>query len=247
MEGRLMEFWKFLQDVFNTWVEKVGIILTILPFIEKIPRVRAWLQEKPILERFVPLLWVVGILCMVGGFYSAWHDQYHAALSAEAELNSKYIPDLIGELEDITVAPGGENNQDVISFVVTKITNRGAQSIADHFSVEILRDTGESRPAQILNQHESMIRLAIPKGPTLILRPDDYLPRKAGVQLIPTNGAAEGFIPILIEGIPREEIFNGKTKVKFTFKDALGKSYSVERPVGPRQRVFGLQGLQKQQ
>jgi hypothetical protein len=45
------ELWIWLVAVFSTTVEKVGVVLTILALIEKIPRVRHFLSEKPILDR----------------------------------------------------------------------------------------------------------------------------------------------------------------------------------------------------
>jgi len=40
---------EFLLAVFGSWIEKVGIVLTIIPFVENIPSIRAWLLDKPIL------------------------------------------------------------------------------------------------------------------------------------------------------------------------------------------------------
>src|SRR5258708_23618060 len=122
-------FWQFIKEVFDTWAEKVGIILTILPFIEKIPRVRTWLQEKPILDRFVPLLWVVGIACMVGGFYSAWDDQHRAAMRANQQLESLSKPELTGLINQVVIGddPGEVGCQ---FFFDIAVKNSGAPSIA---------------------------------------------------------------------------------------------------------------------
>ena len=48
-----MEFKEFLSSVFSSWVEMAAIVLTLLPFIEKIPRVKTWLSDKPLIDRFV--------------------------------------------------------------------------------------------------------------------------------------------------------------------------------------------------
>ena len=74
-----MEVKEFLNAVFYTWVEWVGIMLTIIPFIEKIPRIRRWLNEKPLLDRYSPLLWVIGLTFVFYGFFVAWRDQYRRA------------------------------------------------------------------------------------------------------------------------------------------------------------------------
>ena len=91
-----MELWKFITAVFGTWVEKVGIFLTILPFIEKIPRVKQWLSEKPIIDRFVPALWVIGGICVLWGFYAAWAEEHQKIWSQMAymaiRVNEPWIP-----------------------------------------------------------------------------------------------------------------------------------------------------------
>src|SRR2546430_6912216 len=79
-------FAEFLKSVFGTWAEKVGIILTIIPFIEKIPRVRMWLRGKPFLDRFVPLLWVIGGIGICWGLFASWGDQYQKRQTAEQAL-----------------------------------------------------------------------------------------------------------------------------------------------------------------
>jgi hypothetical protein len=79
-------FTEFLRSLLGTWVEKVGIVLTIIPFIEKIPRVRRRLEEKPLLDRFVSLLWVIGAICIFWGFFAAWSEQYEKRQAAEQAL-----------------------------------------------------------------------------------------------------------------------------------------------------------------
>lgn len=82
-----MEFWEFTKAVFDGWVEKVGLILTILPFLEKIPIVKGWLQDKPIIDRFNITIWIIGGSCVFWGFYAAWSDQHHAAIEAQNKLD----------------------------------------------------------------------------------------------------------------------------------------------------------------
>src|ERR1700731_128913 len=79
-------FWDFVAAVFSSWVEKAGIGLTLLPLIEKIPIIKRWLDDRPILERFSPLLWVIGLACIFSGFYSAWSDEHGKVLAQKAYL-----------------------------------------------------------------------------------------------------------------------------------------------------------------
>lgn len=81
-----MEFKEFLSSVFSSWVEMAGIVLTLLPFIEKIPRVKTWLSDKPLIDRFVPLIWIVGLSCVLWGVYAAWRDQYRQVRVLQGQL-----------------------------------------------------------------------------------------------------------------------------------------------------------------
>src|SRR5260370_7233283 len=83
---------EFSLTVLDSWVEKVGLFLTILAFLEKIPRVREYLHEKPIIDRFVPVLWFIGMFCIIWGFYSAWLVQYRAAREAQKQLEELTQP-----------------------------------------------------------------------------------------------------------------------------------------------------------
>lgn len=73
----------FVGDAFSTWMEKVGIVLTVLPFIETIPAVSAWLHGKPFIEDHLWFLWLVGGFCIVWGFYEAYRKQFEAREKAE--------------------------------------------------------------------------------------------------------------------------------------------------------------------
>src|ERR1700734_314910 len=86
-----MELKEFLLAVFSSWVERVGIILTVVPFIENIRRIKIWLHDKPILENFKWLLWVFGGLCIFWGFYSAWLDQRNSVTSVQKQKDELQI------------------------------------------------------------------------------------------------------------------------------------------------------------
>jgi hypothetical protein len=131
-----MELKGFLQAVFNGWVEIVGIILTILPFVEKIPRIKLWLQDKPFLERFSWLLWLIGGACMFWGFYSAWKEEHHQAIRAEQKLEELTQPKLVGTMNQWVAGTTPELNGMQV-FVELSIKNTGAPSIAQSFRMRI--------------------------------------------------------------------------------------------------------------
>jgi len=76
---------QFLSAVFSTAVELVGIVLTLLTFIENIPSIKKWLKEKSFLAFFPRLLRVIGIFCMVAGFYVAWHKEHSKVVALMSE------------------------------------------------------------------------------------------------------------------------------------------------------------------
>ena len=66
---------EFASAVLSSWAEKVGIVLTLFLIVERIPRIKARLGDKPLIDRFIPLLWVVAISCVLWGFFAEWKDR----------------------------------------------------------------------------------------------------------------------------------------------------------------------------
>ena len=70
-------------------------MLTFFAFIEKVPRVRNWLHDRPLLDRFVPFLYWAGAFFLVWGFYAAWSEQRAARNLAEEKLEVLTRPNFI--------------------------------------------------------------------------------------------------------------------------------------------------------
>jgi hypothetical protein len=210
-----VELKEFLQAVVNSWIEKVGIVLTILPFIEKIPRVQEWLKDKPLLERFVPLLWVIGGLCIIWGFYSAWLDQRHAWIDErEARLKLESVrPYLV--IEELSPAEvrawmvanvgnrvrpeadysraylfGSAPNNEFVLLTVRNLPNSiPAHNLKHYVTLVIRKDNGETQ----------QVPLDVPNNQNEVLMPGQYITRQ---QVIPKGtmftgiNAADGAVRI---------------------------------------------------
>jgi hypothetical protein len=133
-----MEFKDFLFAVFNTWTERMGIILTIIPFIEKIPRLRTWLQDKPLIERFLPWLWKAGVVLLIWGFYAAWLEQRHSVLDAQEKLAEMTKPQLAATLNQFI---SGDTSDGCEFLMDLSIRNFGAPSIAYGWHLKLKSDS----------------------------------------------------------------------------------------------------------
>jgi len=216
---------EFLKAAFATWVEKVGIILAIIPFIEKIPRVRAWLNEKALLDRFVPLLWVVGAFCIVWGFYVAWKDQYNARVQAEKKLEGLTRPKLIGVMDQL-VAGNTPELGGIQVFVVVSIKNDGAPSIAQAFQMRIKADSYDAteRPTFIPEGFK-----LIGEGGKILaeFHEADTWQRKAETAI--TQGVrVRGWLRFVFKGISADQLQTAKNRIREVyFKDIKDQEYTV--------------------
>lgn len=240
-----MELKEFFLAVLDSWVEKVGIFLTIISVIEKIPRVKVRLEDKPIIERFVPVLWVIAAFCVFWGFYSAWLVQYRARLQAETDLKKLTIPYLAGEIRFESAASAGDKEQDSIFTLIVAIENHGAPSIAKNIIVTLKTSAGKTIGARILQPPNGPIKLLVDGQKGFEFQPSEFLLRQVGAEPIPTNGSREGFLVTLALGITKQEIFSGNTVAEITFSDIQGKPYKIEKRIGTKQPFLDIYDLQK--
>lgn len=230
---------EFLAAVFSSWVEKVGIMLTVLPFVEKVPFVRRRLKDRPILERFAPLIWVIGGVCIFYGFYNAWQSERQIGVDAKNEtailqrkLDNLTVPALRGEIKAVFLAPAGPKNSDTLVVSVVRIYNNGAPSIADVTGMKlrltngkevVLADVPPLLPPQKLTFSSSRGQ------PRTALLFSDYLPSKAINNPIITGGAVKGWTWGLGKGVTMKEASSLGTLVIVSFKkDVAGHPYEMQ-------------------
>jgi hypothetical protein len=216
---------EFLAAVFRSWVGAVGIFLTVFPFIEKLPRVKEWLQDKPFLERYAWLLWIVGGLCIVYGFYDAWFQQREIAITSQQKLDGLSKPQLTGELlqiirGDISNLSSGELSVRV--FLLVSIKNLGSPSIADSFLVTV--EKGELKKTERL--------VFIPDGYTVTGGTDSHVIAtfKRGDALyektaspIERGDKKTGWLMVDFKGIRNDEISGPGVKFTVQCSDVTGK------------------------
>lgn len=221
-----MEFKEFISAVFDTWVEKVGIILTLAPFIEKIPRVRKWLSEKPLIDRFVPLLWGIGCTCIVWGFYGAWLNEHHARIAAQTRLDVLTKPNLSGTFVEMFSAKTGEHKQDCLASIVVQLENLGAPTALEESKFTVTR---ESKSHEGIFLPISSVRLFDSKGVSLTFHADDHLFKKAASAAIQTNVPVQSFFQVLMRGMSRDDFVGNGTTISLCYKDvATGTSHCIQ-------------------
>lgn len=233
-----MEFGNFLSAVFGSWVEKVGIILTLVPFIEKAPPVKRWLRNRPLLEKFTSILLWVGVLVVFWGFYDAWLQQVNQVRDLRAQnatlqqhLSSLQVPDLHGTITNIMFGRPPRGGSNCVLTLQAIITNTGAPSVADRITIRVsLKDRTNVRVEGLLPPPGSITLFeGFPrKSPGIILMSSDYLPNKALAEPIKTGGAVFGFMQAYIEGWTSKQIETKGAIVRLVFYDVTGKSYTAE-------------------
>lgn len=217
--------WLFFWTVLDSWVEKVGIMLTLIPFIERIPQIRSWLTEKPLLDRFVPLLWVIGGACIFWGFYAAWLDQYQARKALEARLQS---PDLQLQIGDTF---WGDRAGYLVFVVAGVVSNRyGPDSGVMNWEMNLELPSpshSQIRGTVIPSPKDALA----PKGAEVTFSPSDYLPTRT-LEPIRSGAAVPGWIWCVFP-LPSEDFRKfGSSVLVISFDDIVsGKTHYAKQPI----------------
>jgi hypothetical protein len=221
-----MHLKEFFAAVFSSWVEAVGIILTILPFVEKIPRIKAWLQEKPILERYAWLLWVVGGICIVYGFYNAWNEQREKTLTAEAKLEELTRPRFeisygtiaVGEMH--AVSENRKKDKHTAFFLPVTVLNRGAQSVIRGWTLTAQLPDGTKLQGSPFIPAEFTF-----KGMTF--SPSSSLFRRGTASPIVNGGQADGFVMFVFPAGLADKMAAKGSSFSLKLYDITNKEYEV--------------------
>lgn len=225
---------EFVGAVFDSWVEKVGVVLTVLLFIERIPRVKKRLDEKPLIDRFVPLLWIIAVFCVVYGFYSAWGDRYRDAAEAHRQLNNLTKPNFITTWGDdkspITGQPtekGHENNTGIL--VLVRLENRGAPSITKNWQLRI--DMPNDRPRYpnkvIPTFHHFTFYRDNGEEPLTVGGREDDIEEKTAEHAVPQGDARVGFVMYELPEVSYLRLREAGTKFTVSFYDVANIRYEL--------------------
>ena len=199
----------------------MGIILTVLPFIEKLPRVKKWLQIK---AAFVDrLILTVGIACIVWGFYAAWHTERDKRIAAETKLAELTTPKLSARVNFYLRGYSPEINS-VQVWLNVAIKNDGSPSVACCYSLRV-RSKGEIRkihPTRINNGFE----LKDAKGKVLAkFNASDRLEDKTSIAAIQRGLPVAGWLRFVLPGMTTAQF--GDAEKTLYFNDVNDKEYSV--------------------
>jgi hypothetical protein len=229
---------EFLAAVFNSWIEKAGLVLTILPFIEKIPSIKRRLGEKQILDRFAPVLWLIGICCIVWGFYSAWLDQHNGVISAKAEtakkqedLDALNKPILNGEILAVSAAPAGSHKENSFITIFLRLRNTGAPTALEFFTLSV---TKQSKPvdAQLVSQFNFENLYGENKRLLMVLRPQDHISNKLSAHALERNSLADAWVQAVAYDLTREKFMTPDTVLAISFRDvATNSSHKISIPM----------------
>jgi len=218
----LKEIGIFFWAVINNWAaySTGGIIVALI-----------WLwstaKQKTIPR---PVGFGVAIFFLVCAFFNAWIVQYHDAEALREEIkkvNSERTPNFTGEIESISSAPSGTNNQDSIIFIFARVRNTGSPSVADHWNATVVLKSGKILELKdiVIPKHPVIFRM--PSGMRMSLSFDDYLPIKAVNHPIPTGGECDGFFWGLAQGAAQQEVMDVGAIAKLNFSDVTGKAYEL--------------------
>ena len=98
----------------------------------------------------------------------------------------------------------------------------GAPSIADAFRVFVTTTEGRTIPAQVLRFPAGSTVRWVAGDAEIDFSTSDFLPTKAALQLIPTNGAVQGFMLVMARGLSQEQASRPGTKFALLIHDSLG-------------------------
>ena len=183
----------------------------------------------------MPKLWYALafiVFFILGASFMVWRDEHHKVVDLTVQLEKERDhnkPKLSGEIENIIYAPAGSKNEDSIIVLMAMITNIGAPSIARDLEVTVkigdkqIKGTPIPMPAieiKLWKQTEA-------QGEGLILKPEDFLPRKCIAQPIANGGGAGGFMLMLFHNVSNQQLASNGLVI-LSFKDILDREYTCQ-------------------
>jgi hypothetical protein len=223
-----MELADFVRSVFSSWVEIVGIVLTVLPFLEKIPALG---RRMSVLESYAKFIWIIGAVCIFFGFYSSWSMERRARVDAEKKITELSKPELSAE---ITFYGGGGSPEGSVRgsdgtfiFLDVIIYNTGAPTIVRDTSATVTTPDGRSGEGTAMVVPERMT-IGDEQARKFTVSSKDFL-NVTAAEPIPRNGEAHGFAFYMFRTLTREEILQKGSVITFRFKDVNGRQYLTKR------------------
>jgi hypothetical protein len=247
-----MEFKEFFLAVLDSWVEKVGIFLTVLAFVEKIPKVREYLHERPVIDRFVPVLWGIGIFCIIWGFYSAWLIQYRDAQAKQKKIDELTKPDFEISNGTTVVSHMVVTNQDKTTnefasvFIPIVVFNHGAPSVIKGSALTAKFPDGKEIQGIPFLPPGEYLQFRDMNGNMLSIPTAGSLLQRGTAVPIPTGGQADGFVLYRFPREYKEILATLDTVLTLDIEDVAHKHYLGVMPMGtPATNFYSTPSLVK--
>jgi hypothetical protein len=221
----MSDFWEFITAVFwhwQSWIGGSGAGGAVVVCVAIYERLSGHVMGK----RMYASIFI--IVFLLGAFFVAWRDQYHARIAAEQRLNELTMPNLQGYIADpVAFAPAGDKKENTLTTLVATIKNTGAPTSVQIGRIYLQTVSGETLEGELVPPPQRELILSDDNGKTILrFQYADYLPRKVSEQPIPTNGTPQGFMIVLFHA-PRERVAQKGNQVCFDFYDINGKQLTA--------------------
>jgi hypothetical protein len=233
-------FWIFVSEIFGHWLALVTGSVVSLFILVKEHR-----NDRSVRWRVIVGIFLVGLAVLV---FFAWQDEYLSAgwrggeiLAVEQELRDaqlKNTPDFVPEIYNIATATGPVDSWRGTSlvFVIVNISNRGADSGVEHFTMTLKLDDGETLEG-VQPPPVGKINIPTTEFTSAEVGPDEYLPFK-GSRAICRGCLISGWFWSGFPSVPDITALWDHATLILRFKDIMtGHLYSVEKRFGGFNRI----------
>jgi len=139
-------------------------------------------------------------------------------------------PSLAGRIENVSMYPVPNRSEDLAVSVVVSITNAGAPSTAQGWSLEV-SSSGHPTPTVVEAVHvNGIVEMPGTKGQTVDLGKEDLALKTARVP-IGNGGAVKGILTFVLSKTSEKSLSNNNASVTVRFKDSRGTLYQTPKTV----------------
>ena len=154
------------------------------------------------------------------------------ALQTNSQPDAKVVekPSLVGHIENVSMYPVPNRSEDLAVSLVVSITNAGAPSTAQGWSLEV-SSSDHPTPAVVEAVHvNGMVEMPGTKGQKVDLGKEDLALKTARVP-IGSGGAVKGILTFVLSKTSEKSLSNNNASVTVRFKDSRGTLYQTPKTV----------------
>jgi len=160
----------------------------------------------------------------------SWISWPHVKAMLFSSMANPDLPNLVGNLNQITIHDIGSAKPEVSIIIIADITNFGSPSIILDWQLRIKVPDGRLLTAEMVQPPKNIIYERFQGDPgAIIYDRNDWLPRKTAQNPIGHDGNVRGFIYARLENIKTADLYSPmKTEIELRFSDVHEKWYSVK-------------------